>query len=71
MSDPESRGSLWVRYLGGRTTFCAQVFAIPTATVPDRVRKLRSRNDVAQIWYIAGTEWDWKLAHEEYNYEAR
>ncbi len=62
------RGTLWVRYLGGTTIYRADVFPIPTDTVPERVRLLKKRSDVAQIWYVPGLEWV-KDANEEYNAE--
>lgn len=51
------RGSLWVRYLGGKMIHRAEVFPIPTDTVPKRVAKLLRRGDVAKIWYVPGLEW--------------
>ncbi len=64
------RGSLWVRYLGSKVIHRAEVFPIPTHTVPERVRVLKNRGDVAQIWYVPGLEWV-KDANEEYNVERR
>jgi len=60
------RGTLWVRYLGSKTIHCAEVFPIPTDTVPKRVHVLKARGDVAQIWYVPGLEWV-RGANEEYN----
>jgi len=59
-------GTLWVRYLGGTHVHCVDTFIIPTDTVPDRVKKLRARGDVAAIWYMAGTEFVEKNASLEW-----
>jgi hypothetical protein len=64
------RATLWVRYLGGKTIHRADVFPIPTDTVPARVKTLVKRGDVAQIWYVPGPEWV-KGATEEYNVEKK
>jgi hypothetical protein len=62
------KGTLWVRYLGSTAIHRAEMFVIPTDTVPLRVKKLAARGDVAQVWYVPGPEWV-KGAHEEYNHQ--
>jgi len=59
------KGALWVRYLGGTVVHLAETFPIPTDSVPDRVKKLRARGDVAAIWYTPGVEFK-KDAHVEW-----
>lgn len=61
---PQERGSLWVRYLGGSNVHCAEVFPVPTDQVPVKVKRLRARGDVAQIWYMYGEAFDVRKAFE-------
>jgi hypothetical protein len=64
------RGTLWVRYLGSKVVHRADVFPIPTDTVPARVSALKNRGDIAQIWYVPGLEWV-RDANEEWNAEKK
>ena len=45
---------LFVRYLGCGTYHLIETFEVPTAEVPVKVKKLKARGDVAEIWYQHG-----------------